>query len=145
MAVIVKYIVVRNGEEKMTFATKKEADAYDKMLDVADNLFDFLETSEVELSEDQLETISLLLAENKTTLIQILKGAKPKETPKAKTRPETVQAPGEKTDKKTEKKSDKKTEKKSDKKPGPKSAKKPAAKKTVKKPAKRGMAAKKNK
>jgi len=37
MAVIVKYIVVRNGEEKMTFATKKEADAYDKMLDIADN------------------------------------------------------------------------------------------------------------
>ncbi len=137
MAVIVKYIVVRNGEEKMTFATKKEADAYDKMLDVADNLFDFLETSEVELSEDQLETISLLLAENKTTLIQILKGIKPKETPNAKARPETVQAPGEKTDKKAEKKSDKK--------PGPKSAKKPAAKKTVKKPAKRGMAAKKNK
>lgn len=137
MAVIVKYIVVRNGEEKMTFATKKEADAYDKMLDVADNLFDFLETSEIELSEDQLETISLLLAENKTTLIQILKGIKPKETPKAKSRPETAQAPAEKTEKKTEKKSDKK--------PGPKSAKKPAAKKTVKKPAKRGMAAKKNK
>ena len=135
MAVIVKYIVVRNGEEKMTFATKKEADAYDKMLDVADNLFDFLETSEVELSEDQLETISLLLAENKTTLIQILKGTKPKEMPKA--RPEKDQAPGEKKDKKAEKKSDKK--------PGPKSAKKPAAKKTVKKPAKRGMAAKKNK
>ena len=137
MAVIVKYIVVRNGEEKMTFATKKEADAYDKMLDVADNLFDFLETSEVELSEDQLETISLLLAENKTTLIQILKGTKPKETPKSKAGPEKDQAPGEKKDKKAEKKSDKK--------PGPKSAKKPAAKKTVKKPAKRGMAAKKNK
>ena len=34
MAVIVKYIVVRNGEEKMTFATKKEADAHDKMLDI---------------------------------------------------------------------------------------------------------------
>ena len=129
MAVIVKYIVVRNGEEKMTFATKKEADAYDKMLDVADNLFDFLETSEVELSEDQLETISLLLAENKTTLIRILKGTKPKETPKSKAGPEKDHAPAEKADKK----------------PGPKSAKKPAAKKTVKKPAKRGMAAKKNK
>ena len=40
MAVIVKYIVVRNGVEKMTFATKKEADAHDKMLDIADNLYE---------------------------------------------------------------------------------------------------------
>jgi len=47
MAVIVKYIVVRNGEEKMTFSTKKEADAYDKMLDIADNLFEFLETFKI--------------------------------------------------------------------------------------------------
>lgn len=30
MAVIVKYVVERNGEEKMTFTSKAEADAYDK-------------------------------------------------------------------------------------------------------------------
>ena len=59
MAVIVKYIVVRNGEEKMTFATKKEADAHDKMLDIADNVFDFLESAKTKLTEDQLEEISL--------------------------------------------------------------------------------------
>ncbi|MBT6339573.1 MAG: YebG family protein [Desulfobacula sp.] len=78
MAVIVKYIVVRNGEEKMTFATKKEADAYDKMLDIADNLFEFLESSKIKLSENQLEDISLLLADNKDKLIPILRGVKPK-------------------------------------------------------------------
>ncbi|CCK81483.1 MULTISPECIES: YebG family protein [Desulfobacula] len=78
MAVIVKYIVVRNGEEKMTFATKKEADAYDKMLDIADNLFEFLEGSKIKFSEDQLEDISLFIAENSETVIPILRGVKPK-------------------------------------------------------------------
>ncbi len=84
MAVIVKYIVVRNGEEKMTFATKKEADAYDKMLDIADNLFEFLEKSKIKLNDDQLEAISLLMAENKDTLIPILRGIKPKAAPAKK-------------------------------------------------------------
>ena len=36
MAVEVKYVVIREGEEKMSFTSKKEADAYDKMLDTAD-------------------------------------------------------------------------------------------------------------
>ncbi|MCM2287170.1 MAG: YebG family protein [Desulfobacula sp.] len=82
MAVIVKFIVVRNGEEKMTFATKKEADEYDKMLDIADNVFEFLENSKVKLDETQLETISLLLAENREKLMLILRGGslKQKET-----------------------------------------------------------------
>ena len=77
MAVIVKYIVVRNGEEKMTFATKKEADAYDKMLDIADNLFEFLDKSKIKLNENQLEDISLLLAEKKDKVMTILRGKKP--------------------------------------------------------------------
>ena len=85
MAVIVKYIVVRNGEEKMTFATKKEADAYDKMLDIADNLFEFLDNAKLKLAEDQLENISLLLAENRDTLIPILRGTKPKKKSAKKT------------------------------------------------------------
>jgi len=77
MAVIVKYIVVRNGEEKMTFATKKEADAYDKTLDIADNLFEFLESLKIKLNEDQLEDISLLLAENRDKLVSLLRGMNP--------------------------------------------------------------------
>ena len=79
MAVIVKFIVVRNGEEKMTFATKKEADEYDKMLDIADNVFEFLENSKVKLDETQLESISLLLAENREKLMLILRGINPKQ------------------------------------------------------------------
>ncbi len=78
MAVIVKYIVVRNGVEKMTFTSKKEADAYDKMLDVADNLFEFIETSGIEIEEKQLEDLSLYFAQNKDAVVSILKGSKPK-------------------------------------------------------------------
>jgi dsDNA-binding SOS-regulon protein len=99
MAVIVKYIVVRNGEEKMTFATKKEADAYDKMLDIADNLFEFLETAKLKLSETQLEDISLLLAEKRDAILPILRGINPKKKapkkadPVKKTDQEEVTAP----------------------------------------------------
>lgn len=78
MPVIVQYIVVRDGDEKMTFATKKEADAYDKMLDIADNLFDFLENSNVSLDETRKEEISLLLAEKRDEVMPILRGASPK-------------------------------------------------------------------
>ncbi len=84
MAVIVRYIVVRNGEEKMTFATKKEADAHDKMLDIADDLFEFLEKSGIEVDERKLEDISLLLAQKRDELIPILRGIKPKKPPENK-------------------------------------------------------------
>ncbi len=78
MPVIVQYIVVRDGEEKMRFATKKEADAYDKMLDIADNLFDFLQNSDIVLDETRKEEISLLLAEKRDEVMPILRGVSPK-------------------------------------------------------------------
>ncbi|PSJ47159.1 hypothetical protein C7I36_02060 [Zobellella taiwanensis] len=34
MAVTIQYLVVRNGIEKMSFTNKKEADAYDRLLDL---------------------------------------------------------------------------------------------------------------
>ncbi len=78
MAVIVQYIVVRDGVQKMTFTTKKEADAYDKMLDIADNLFDFFKSEEFDIDEQKMEDISLYLAKNRDIIMPILKGAKPK-------------------------------------------------------------------
>ena len=42
MAVETKFVVVRKGEEKMTFASKKEADAYDRLLDMAEAFTDLL-------------------------------------------------------------------------------------------------------
>ncbi len=121
MAVIVKYIVVRNGEEKMTFATKKEADAYDKMLDIADRLFDFLNQAEVELDDTQQEEISLLMAERRDEIVPILRGLTPKKS--------AAKAPAQKTPAKTAPK--KAAAPKSDAKPAAKSEGTPAKPKLV--------------
>nr|WP_041771427.1 YebG family protein [Psychromonas sp. CNPT3] len=74
MAVIIKYIVERKGVEKMTFSSKKEADAYDKMLDSADQLAAFLAQSSVTLDEVQLEELGLYLASNKEVVQSLFKG-----------------------------------------------------------------------
>lgn len=76
MAVEIKYVVVRNGEEKMTFVSKKEADAYDKMLDMADELSSLLQQGPVSLDENQCEALGLYLAQQREPLGQILKGGK---------------------------------------------------------------------
>ena len=74
MAVIIKYIVERKGVEKMTFTSKKEADAYDKMLDCADQLAAFLGASSVTLDDIQLEELGLYLASNREVVQSLFKG-----------------------------------------------------------------------
>jgi len=74
VAVIIKYIVERKGVEKMTFTSKKEADAYDKMLDSADQIALFLSDSPVSLDDQQLEEIGLYVASNKDILQNLFKG-----------------------------------------------------------------------
>ena len=81
MAVIVKYVVERNGEEKMTFTSKAEADAYDKMLDMADELFELIGKSNLVEDEAKQEELSLFLAQNKDEVLYAL-GAKRKPAPK---------------------------------------------------------------
>jgi len=76
MAVEIQYVVVRKGEEKMTFASKKEADAYDKMLDMAEVFSDWLATCSLALDEQQSEAFGLYLAENKDVLKHILSTGK---------------------------------------------------------------------
>ena len=83
MAVIVKYVIERNGVEKMTFAAKSEADAYDKMLDIADELFVVLGQSKLLGDEAQQESLALYLAQNKDEILQAL-GAKAKTVKKDK-------------------------------------------------------------
>jgi uncharacterized protein len=83
MAVIVKYVVERNGVEKMTFAAKSEADAYDKMLDMADDLFVVLGASQLITDENMQETLALFLAQHKDDVLQAL-GAKAKTVKKDK-------------------------------------------------------------
>lgn len=89
MAVKVLYIVERGGKEVMSFADKKEADAYDKMLDISDEVFTLIEGSGVELEETMREDLSIFLAKNKEVLKKVLNGqtlekARATETPKAK-------------------------------------------------------------
>lgn len=88
MAVIVKYVVERNGEEKMTFTSKAEADAYDKMLDMADELFALINGSELIEDEGKQEELAMYLAKNKEEVLYAL-GAKRKPTPK---KPKAVEA-----------------------------------------------------
>lgn len=76
MTVEVKYVVIREGEEKMSFTSKKDADAYDKMLDMADVLSDWLTTAPVELDDVARDGLALWLAEQKDTLGAILKSGK---------------------------------------------------------------------
>ncbi|MFP7302609.1 YebG family protein [Klebsiella pasteurii] len=76
MAVEIKYVVIREGEEKMSFASKKEADAYDKMLDLAEVLNDWLVECPLTLDEEQRDSLAMWLAERKDTLNHILRSVK---------------------------------------------------------------------
>ena len=79
MAVTIQYLVVRNGIEKMTFTNKKEADAYDRLLDLAEHLDDVLADGPVSLNEADREALALYLAQNQ----DLLSG--PKKKPAKKT------------------------------------------------------------
>ena len=80
MAVITRYIVVRNGVElDQVFSVKREAEAYDKMLDAADNLAAFIKSGELDVPVEQatIDAIAILLAKNGPEVVKILKGIKP--------------------------------------------------------------------
>ena len=77
MAVIIKYVVERNGAEKMTFTSKAEADAYDKMLDTADELTALLSQSSLLTDDNQTEALALYLAQHKDELLVALGAKKP--------------------------------------------------------------------
>lgn len=79
MAVITRFIVVRNGVElDKVFEVKKEADAYDKMLDAAENLAEFIKKSDLQIDLDPktVEEISICLAKNAPEVTNILRGIK---------------------------------------------------------------------
>ncbi|WP_158967354.1 YebG family protein [Paraglaciecola sp. L3A3] len=74
MAVITRYVVEHKGVEKFVTADKKEADQYDKMLDVADNLSVYIEGKGISLEPELLENLSIMLSKNKDSLTKLLKG-----------------------------------------------------------------------
>jgi len=72
MAVVTLYMSDR--DQSKTFNDKKEADNYDKMLELAENVSVWMEKEIEGLTEGQTEAIGLLLAENKENLLKALKG-----------------------------------------------------------------------
>ena len=72
MAVEIKYVVIREGEENV-FASKKEADAYDKMLDLAEVLNDGWWHRRWRWDDVQRDTMAMWLAERKEALQHILR------------------------------------------------------------------------
>ena len=80
MAVIVKYVVVRdNVELEQTFTDKKEAEAYDKLLDAAQELGTLIRQGEFSADVDDkvMDDISLYLAKHAPAVLNILKPVKP--------------------------------------------------------------------
>ena len=86
MAIIVKYVVVSHGKEDMIFNTRKEAEAHDKMLDIAERLYAFLHAAEINIAEDTLEALTLFMAQHREHVGTILKGGKLK-TPAGSAQP----------------------------------------------------------
>ena len=72
MAVVTLFMSDR--DPKKTFSDKKAADNYDKMLELAENVSLWMEKSIKGLSEEQIENIGMLIAENKDLLAKAIKG-----------------------------------------------------------------------
>ena len=80
MAVTTKFFVVRNGVElDNVFENKKDAEAYDRMLDAADSLAVFIKQGDLPIDIDSktIEEVSIFLAKNAPEVTRILKGLKP--------------------------------------------------------------------
>ena len=74
MAVITQYVVKHKGVDKLITTDKKEADKYDKMLEVADNLSEYLLAKGIELEEKMMEELSVTIAKNKDGISKLFKG-----------------------------------------------------------------------
>lgn len=75
MAVITKYVVEHKGVEKLVTTDKKEADKYDKMLEVADNLATYIQAKGLGIEEDTLEELSIMLSKHKDQINKLFKGS----------------------------------------------------------------------
>lgn len=71
MAVVTLYMSDRDSSK--TFTDKKSADNYDKVLELAEYVSLWIEKSIDGLSEQQIESIGMLVAENKDLLAKAIK------------------------------------------------------------------------
>lgn len=75
MAIITQYVVQHKGVDKLVTTNKKEADQYDKMLEVADNLACYINAKGLNMDDDLAEELCILLAKNKDNVSKLLKGS----------------------------------------------------------------------
>ncbi len=79
MAVIVKYVIVRNGKElDQVFSDKKEAEAHDSKLEAAEKLSVLIKQGDLKIdaTAETIDAIAFLLAENAPEVLKILKPVK---------------------------------------------------------------------
>jgi dsDNA-binding SOS-regulon protein len=76
MAIIVKYVVISDGREDMVFNTRKEAEAHDKMLGIAERLYTFLHATELNIDDDTLDALTLFMAQHRESIGTLLKGGR---------------------------------------------------------------------
>lgn len=74
MAIEIRYIVKHKDKEMLVTSDKKAADQYDKMLEVAENLSEFVRHSGLKIDEDALEELTIRLASEKDAVQKLLKG-----------------------------------------------------------------------
>ena len=91
MAVVTQHVVIRDGAEKMTFTSKAEADAHDKMLDMAEALTPLIESSELFTDDKQLEDMAMFLAKERENVLIALGAKKPKKPKAEKAQAEKVE------------------------------------------------------
>lgn len=72
MAVVTLFMSDRDTQQ--TFTNKKDADAYDKMLELAENITALVSKEIAGLSDEQSENIGILLSRNKDLLATAIKG-----------------------------------------------------------------------
>ena len=97
MAVETRYVVIRtnrNNEEQdvMTFTDKRAADDYDKMLDMADNMFELFEQSDLELTETQCEALGIFIAKQREEVLFALQAKKRPSTASTKNKKKEQQS-----------------------------------------------------
>lgn len=92
MAVETRFVVIRGGNEIMTFADKKAADEYDRMLDMADNLTALFENSAIDLDDKLKEDLGIYMAKNRDEVLYALMAKKrpPAEKPRTAAKPQAA-------------------------------------------------------
>lgn len=74
MVIIIQYVVMYKGVEKLVIIDKKEVDQYDKMFDVVDNFVDYIYVKGIKLDDSVVEEFIIMLFKNKDKISKIFKG-----------------------------------------------------------------------